>query len=1244
MRKVILLIGGLCLLVSSVWAQHLRGSAASDHVPGASHVWIKKGQTVPAFVRFHDHAQPALSEVADQITHIFGLMPGVDSWQKLSSDIDLMGHQHDRFQQYFQGYPVEGSMFLVHSHQGKVYAINGDLYRISHDAENYVAMDANVARDNALEAVDAQLYKWQVVGEENYLRRMHQEDPVAFPQSTYYPQGELVWVPNQGDYQQADFRLAYRFNVYAQVPVMREHVYVDARHGMVIDRRNLIHTADSAGTATTRYSGTQSIIADNFMGSFRLRESGRGDGVETYDMNEGTNYGASTDFVDNDNIWDFAGAPALENAAADAHWGAEVTYDYFLNNFNRNSINNNGFRLLSYVHYDNAFNNAFWDGQRMTYGDGNNRPLTAIDVTGHEITHGLTTFTANLIYQNESGALNESFSDIFGKAIENAGRPNNFSWNIGADIGAFRDMANPNRFNDPKNYFGTDWFTGAGDNGGVHINSGVQNHWFYLLVEGGIGQNDFNENYDVASIGWDTAAAIAFRNLTVYLTPSSNYADAAFYAEQSAIDLYGACTKYHEATVNAWHAVGIGRPFSFEPVSSFDAANPNICSQPYQVRFLDETQSADTYTWDFGDGGSSADASPIHTYVNPGQYNITLTITGICGGADTLVKTNYVNVTQAPAAPSIAAVQPLNCRDKATLQATGSNVINWYNDRGEFIATGPTFQTPSINRTTRYSARNIDFGNSQLVGPKDWTIGQNGNHNTQFEARILFSVLKNCRFSSAWVQSSVTGPRDFFLEDAQGNLLQTITVNIPTGVTRVDFNLDLTPGDYRIGGSFMNLTRNQAGATYPYDLAGLVSLTGSSAGPGSYYYLYDWEINETCASAFTDIDVQVIPLSDPQATDATRCGPGSVSLSATHNQGGDINWYDANGNLLGRGPLFTTPFLGTSNTYFAEAEVGPAPQQVGPVSPNVVGGGGYHDSGFESRLFFEVAQPIRLKSVLVDANTGGTRTIVLEDDQGTLISQTPINIPAGLSRVTLDLDLQPGNYAIGGSNMDLYRNNVGAVYPYEISGLVSITGSNANTSDDFYYYFYDWEVQEAPCYSNRVAVQANITSGTGPTAQFTSTPVGASIQFTDVSSNNVTAWLWDFGDGNTSTQQNPTHTYATPGTYTVTLVVDDGVCSESFSTGVVAEFAVNIDVPQAVTWSLFPNPGKGTFVVSAKPAQPAPAQLIVFNAMGQQVWQQDVAEAAQQRVTVDLRGMAQGTYFVQWQTMGERFTRKYVLQ
>jgi len=233
----------------------------------------------------------------------------------------------------------------------------------------------------------------------------------------------------------------------------------------------------------------------------------------------GTNYGAAVDFTDADNNWNNVNANK-DQYATDGHWGTEKTYDYYFTKFNRNSVDNAGFALNSYVHtnlvafgYGNNIN-AFWDGSRMTYGDGGTSgsttytPLTALDVCGHEITHGVTERTSNLVYSKESGAMNEGFSDIFGTAIEFYAKGTGGNWMIGENIGAaFRNMANPNQFSQPDTYGGTFWVnttsctpTNNNDQCGVHTNSGVLNFWFYLLSQGGSGTNDIGSAYTVTGI------------------------------------------------------------------------------------------------------------------------------------------------------------------------------------------------------------------------------------------------------------------------------------------------------------------------------------------------------------------------------------------------------------------------------------------------------------------------------------------------------------------------------------------------------------------------------------------------------------------------------------------------------------------------------------------------------------------------------------------------------------------------
>ena len=214
-------------------------------------------------------------------------------------------------------------------------------------------------------------------------------------------------------------------------------MYVDVRNGEVVFEEEKIHTADVVGTANTALSGTQTITMDSVgVGVYRLQETGRGNGIRTFNLNNANNFNNPVDFTNSSTDWTVF-SPLKDQYATDAHWETELTYDYFLNEHGRNSIDGNGFRLDSYVHFGQNVTNAFWDGQRMFYGggNGNNLPFVALDIVGHEITHGLATNTANLMIVVEPGALGESFSDIFGASIDYTNRPGMANWQIGEELG-----------------------------------------------------------------------------------------------------------------------------------------------------------------------------------------------------------------------------------------------------------------------------------------------------------------------------------------------------------------------------------------------------------------------------------------------------------------------------------------------------------------------------------------------------------------------------------------------------------------------------------------------------------------------------------------------------------------------------------------------------------------------------------------------------------------------------------------
>ena len=521
-------------------------------------------------------------------------LKGNSSFAKTKSETDKLGFSHEKFQLFHQGIKVEFSTYTLHSKSGKLESMSGEFYQLENVNTNPV-LSKQQAFNSALKQIGAATYLW--------------ESPAEAKINEYQkPTGELVLLPlvdeDAKGKKTEQIRLAYKFDIYATNPVSRGDIYIDAITGATLfynatikhldefsngGKHNSVHKKSENNTATsfvianadTRYSGSQSIQTTLSGASYILADATRGNGVMTYNMKKGTSYTAAVNFTDVDNNWTAAEYNNVnkDNGALDAHWGAEKTYDYFSLFHGRNSYNNAGAAIKSYVHYSTAYNNAYWNGSVMTYGDGSGTGgfdiLTSIDVAAHEIGHAVCTSTANLVYQKESGAMNEALSDIWGACIEYYAAPNKQRWLIGEDIErraghlSLRSMSNPKSEGQPDTYGGINWTsqtkcrpTSNNDQCGVHNNSGVLNHWFYILTEGKTGTNDKGSSYNVTGIGIDKAAKITYRMESVYMTSSSTYANARTYGIQAATDLYGAGSPEVIATTNAFYAVGVGTAYS----------------------------------------------------------------------------------------------------------------------------------------------------------------------------------------------------------------------------------------------------------------------------------------------------------------------------------------------------------------------------------------------------------------------------------------------------------------------------------------------------------------------------------------------------------------------------------------------------------------------------------------------------------------------------------------------------------
>ena len=561
MKKITTLSITLCMLLFThfVYSQNtINVNASLSKIAWvkakSGHITFKPQVNIPGYSVFLNYKEE------------FGLSKN-DEMRLIRADKDKKGMIHYRYQQFNNGFPVDGAVFLLHEKAGKVQSGNGKIIRGLKVAKTASILSSK-ALQKALTEVPSEKYIWQDATSEALLKEIKKDK-----NATYYPVPQLVVFDKKYSDNSENYTLAYKIEIYSLKPLARKYIFIDAVSGNVIHSINMIQNIDVPTTGVTKYNGNQQVTIDSVgPTSYRLHETGRGDGIITRSAQNGEDYNAAIDVIDDSTPFN------SDDVAVSAHWAAEKTYDYYLNTFQRNSYDGNGAVLLSYVHFSVSYANAFWDGSKMTYGDGDSQysPLTSIDICGHEITHAVTTSTANLVYQDESGALSEAFSDIFGACVEfyADATPN---WTMGEDVGTpMRSLSNPGQYQNPDTYLGTYWDLDPNgmDNGGVHTNCGVGSYWFYLLSEGGSGNNDNGNAFSVTGLTRTVAEQIAYHTLAYYLTPSSNYYDTYQASLEAAEELYGACSNEVLQTANAWAAVGVGFPFDPQEIYVLDVVSP----------------------------------------------------------------------------------------------------------------------------------------------------------------------------------------------------------------------------------------------------------------------------------------------------------------------------------------------------------------------------------------------------------------------------------------------------------------------------------------------------------------------------------------------------------------------------------------------------------------------------------------------------------------------------------------------
>ena len=455
--------------------------------------------------------------------------------------VDRSGASHVRFDRTYKGLTVVGGDFVVHQDRdGSYRSMSGRQFAdgIHLDAHPTVSSARAIAR--AQEAVSYH-------GSEHATSRL------------------VVLATRQTP------RLAWQVNVTGRRATgapAGQYVFVNARKGGVLDHWPSV--LNDSGSGTGIIDGAVTLDTTLSGGSYKMIDPVRG-GNATY--NGPLSNSSTPVFSDADNVWGNGAMSDPASAGVDAHYGIAKTWDYYLSTFNRNGIANDGKGARSFVH-DGAYVNASWSDSCfcMRYGDGDSTtwPLVALDVAGHEMSHGVTSRTANLTYRGESGGLNEATSDIFGTNVEfyanNANDPSDYV--IGEEIYRSYNPATNyiRRMDNPALDGGSlNCYSRRAKSVDVHYSSGIANHFFYLLSEGsgaktinGIAYNSPTCNGStVAGIGRDAAQRIWYRALTVYMTSGTDYAGARVATVNAATDLYGATSAQTNGVKAAWSAVSV---------------------------------------------------------------------------------------------------------------------------------------------------------------------------------------------------------------------------------------------------------------------------------------------------------------------------------------------------------------------------------------------------------------------------------------------------------------------------------------------------------------------------------------------------------------------------------------------------------------------------------------------------------------------------------------------------------------
>lgn len=436
-----------------------------------------------------------------------------------------------KYQQYYNGYEVESSVIVTFDMSDTITVVTGNLVgNLNIDTSEPISQSA--ALNVALGAVTG-TFIWQdsILMDGYCMDEDGNFDSLCY--NRFLPKGKLCLARKFGD----DFtsnNICFVWKFIVNTTTAEYRVLVNAKTGEIYDVAEVTKEGQYAkGNVQTLHDGYITNEMETFKCSLCFRWKLQNSNGNKTVLNRRKVKSRTNEWTD-----------SSEAPATTAHWIIGQLADFYRIKYLNYTISEDTYINAGIPNFENA---RYLDGNSIEIGEMNNHWLSTIDIIGHELAHRLVDLSANLEYQGESGALNESFADIFGTLAERFIRTNhgrNWNWTLGEDAVTLRSMSDPHLYSQPDHYQGLYWVNpqSAYDNGGVHINSGVQNKWFYNLSQ---------------TIGPDKAGLVAYYMLHLYLTPTSNYYDALFASVFAAENLFGRCSDERSKVISAWSSVGI---------------------------------------------------------------------------------------------------------------------------------------------------------------------------------------------------------------------------------------------------------------------------------------------------------------------------------------------------------------------------------------------------------------------------------------------------------------------------------------------------------------------------------------------------------------------------------------------------------------------------------------------------------------------------------------------------------------